>query len=104
MNAIQEATKYAIQIPMRIMEESYISMEVMKVMAEKGNPNSITDAAVGALCARSAVIGAFLNVKINCIDFKDKDFVEEIIKKGEEIVAKSCALESEILDITNSKI
>ena len=104
MNAIQEATKYAIQIPMRIMEESYISMEVMKVMAEKGNPNSITDAAVGALCARSAVIGAFLNVKINCIDFKDKDFVEETIKKGEEIVAKSCALESEILDITNSKI
>ena len=78
---IQHATKNAILIPFNVMEISYNSMNVIKKMIDIGNPNSITDAAVGALCARTSVIGAFLNVKINCKDYNDKKFVKEIIKK-----------------------
>ena len=86
------------------METAYYSMEVMKAMADFGNPNSVTDAGVGALCARTAVIGAFLNVKINCVDCEDNKFVEDILKKGQQLVDDSCKLEEEIMKITNSKI
>ena len=79
-------------------------MEVMKAMAEFGNPNSVTDAGVGALCARTAVIGAFLNVKINCGDCEDKAFATDILKKGQQLVDDACALEDNIMEITNSKI
>ena len=102
--AIQEATKYAILTPFKVMETSYKSMEVMKIMAEIGNPNSVTDAGVGALCARTAVIGAFLNVKINCSDCEDKKFVKDILQKGEKIVEKACSLEDKIINITKSRI
>ena len=102
--AIQEATKHAILTPFNVMELSYKSMEVMKAMSDIGNPNSVTDAGVGALCARTAVLGAFLNVKINCGDCDDKQFVNDILKKGEELIKKTCSLEEEILRITNSKI
>ena len=102
--AIQKATKYAILTPFKVMETAYNSMEVMKAMADFGNPNSVTDAGVGALCTRTAIIGAFLNVKINCGDYEDKTFVEDILEKGQEIVEKACILENEILMITNSKI
>ena len=101
---IQEATKNAILTPFNVMETSYESMEIMKVMAKKGNPNSVTDAAVGALCARTAVFGAFLNVKINCGDLKDKSFVKSILEKGESLLKKTTKIENEILKITNSKI
>jgi glutamate formiminotransferase/formiminotetrahydrofolate cyclodeaminase len=79
-------------------------MKVIKAMAEIGNPNSVTDAGVGALCARTAVIGAFLNVKINCNDCEDKAFVKDILKKGQQLVDNTCVLENEIIAITNSKI
>ena len=102
--AIQVATQYAILTPFKVMEIAYESMEVMKAMAEFGNPNSVTDAGVGALCARTAVIGAFLNVKINCGDCEDKDFVSDILEKGQQLVDDACALEDEIMKITNSKI
>lgn len=102
--AIQSATKYAIETPFKVMETAFQSMEVMKAMAQIGNPNSITDAAVGALCATTAVRGAFLNVKINCGDCQDKEFVNAIIKKGNKIVAQAQAIESEIMAITESKI
>ena len=102
--AIQVATKYAILTPFKVMETAFASMEVMKAMADSGNPNSITDAGVGALCARTAVIGAFLNVKINCGDCEDKAFVEDILKKGQQLVDDASALEDEIMEITNSKI
>jgi len=101
---IQAATKYAILTPFKVMETAYSSMEVMKAMAEFGNPNSVTDAGVGALCARTAVIGAFLNVKINCGDCQDKTFVADILKRGQQLVDDTCALEDEIMKITNSKI
>ena len=103
-NAIQEATKYAILTPFKVMETAFASMEVMKAMADIGNPNSVTDAAVGALCARTAVMGAFLNVKINCGDCEDKAFVNDILKKGQQLVDDACKMEAEILKITNSKI
>jgi glutamate formiminotransferase / formiminotetrahydrofolate cyclodeaminase len=103
-DAIQSATKYAILTPFKVMETAYNSMEVMKAMAEFGNPNSVTDAGVGALCARTAVIGAFLNVKINCGDCTDKAFVEDILNRGQQLVDDTCTLEDEIMKITNSKI
>ena len=102
--AIQEATKYAILTPFKVMKTAFASMEVMKAMADIGNPNSVTDAAVGALCARTAVMGAFLNVKINCGDCEDKAFVHDILKKGQQLVDDACKMEAEILKITNSKI
>ncbi len=102
--AIQAATKNAILTPFKVMETAFSSMEVMKAMVEFGNPNSITDAGVGALCARTAVIGAFLNVKINCSDCIDKTFVDDILKRGQRLVDDTCALETEIIEITNSKI
>jgi len=102
--AIEDASKYAIEVPLKVMEISLKSMEVIKAMAEIGNPNSVSDAGVGALCARTAVMGAFLNVKINASGLDDKNYVEEIISKGKAIEEKAQALEKVILDITNRKI
>ena len=67
-SAIQDATKYATEVPFITMQKAFESFAVIRAMAENGNPNSVTDAGVGALCARSAVIGAFLNVKINAAE------------------------------------
>jgi glutamate formiminotransferase/formiminotetrahydrofolate cyclodeaminase len=102
--AIQSATKYAIEIPFKVMENAFASMEIIKAMAETGNPNSASDAGVGALCARSAVMGAFLNVKINAGSLDDKDYVKDILEKGTEIEQKAKSLEEEILKIVESKI
>lgn len=102
--AIQEATKYAIEIPFKVMETAYASMEVIKQMVIEGNPNSVTDAGVGALCARSAVIGAYMNVRINGTGYNDKAFVTDIIAKGKEIESKTIALEAEIIGLVNEKI
>lgn len=102
--AIDAATKYAILTPFKVMELSLESMEIIQKMAEIGNPNSVTDAGVGALCARTAVIGAFLNVKINCKDFDDTEFVNDILAKGQKLVDEAMTKETEILKITNSKI
>ncbi len=103
-NAIEEATKNATEIPFKVMQLSYSSMEIIKAMAETGNPNSVSDAGVGALCARSAVMGAFLNVKINAAGLNDKNFVKDILAKGQEIEKKAQSEEAEILKIVNGKI
>lgn len=103
-HAIQDATRYAIEIPFRVMKKSFESMEVIKAMAETGNPNSVSDAGVGALAARSAVMGAFLNVKINASGLKDKAFVEKILAEGADIQQKALDMEAEILKIVDSKI
>ena len=102
--AIESATRYATEIPYKVMELCYASMEVIKAMAEKGNPNSVTDAGVGGLCARSAVFGAFLNVRINSSGLKDKAFVEKILKDGQLIVDKTIVAEKEIMQIVDTKI
>ena len=102
--AIQDATKYATEVPFKVLETSYNSMEVMKAMAEFGNPNSITDAGVGALCARTAVRGALLNVKINAAGLIDEAFAKEIVAKGDAIDAKAKTLEAEIMSVVESKL
>lgn len=102
--AIQDATRYAIEVPFRVMKRSFECMEIIKAMATNGNPNSVTDAGVGALAARSSVMGAFLNVKINASGLHDKPFVEKVLSDGNQLQEKAIALESEILSIVNSKI
>ncbi|MEO6328005.1 MAG: glutamate formimidoyltransferase [Ginsengibacter sp.] len=101
---IQSATKNAIEIPYQVMQAACSGMEVIKAMAEKGNSNSVSDAGVGALCIRSAVIGAFMNVRINATGYDDKTYVSGIIAKGKEIEDKIINLETEILKIVNEKI
>ena len=103
-NAIQDATKHAMEIPFKVMEAAYASMEVISAMVEKGNPNSVTDAGVGALCARSAVIAAFLNIRINAAGYNDKAFVKALIEKGGAIEKKAIELEGRILGVVNAKI
>ncbi len=102
--AIQDATRYAIEVPYRVMQLSYDSMAVIKAMAEIGNPNSASDAGVGALCARTAVYGAYLNVKINASGLDDKAYAGEKIKAGKELLDKTLDLEKEIIGIVESKI
>lgn len=102
--AIQEATKNAIEVPFKVMEAAYNCMMVIKAMAETGNPNSVSDAGVGALCARTAVMGAFMNVRINASGYDDKNFVSNILTRGREIENKAIALETEIIKIVNGKI
>ncbi len=102
--AIQEATKFAIEIPFKVMELSYESLALIKAMVAEGNPNSFTDAGVGALCARAAVMGAFMNVRINATGYHDKAFVNDIVSKGKEIEEKTIVAEAEILKAVNAKI
>ena len=102
--AIHHATKQAIEVPYRVMELALHSMEIMRAMAEKGNPNSVTDAAVGALCARTAVEGAFLNVRVNCSGFDDTAFVDQKISAGTSLLEKAREIEAEVLDICDKKL
>ena len=102
--AIQDATKTAIEIPFRVMQIAAASMELIGAMAEAGNPNSVSDAGVGALCARAGVMGAFMNVRINAAGYDDKDFVTEILKKGKEIEDRTIKEETAILALVNKKI
>ena len=102
--AIQDATKYAISIPYQTMVKAYESMEICEAMVLQGNPNSITDGAVGALCARSAVIGAELNVRINAVDLKDRAFADDMLKKASALRAKAIEKEASILKATEAKI
>jgi formiminotetrahydrofolate cyclodeaminase len=86
---IQAATRYATEVPFKVMQLSYDTFELIRAMAETGNPNSVTDAGVGALCARSAVIGAYLNVKINASGLSDKAFAADIERlRNGEIVSR----------------
>ncbi len=102
--AIQDATKYAIEIPYKVMETSFNSMEVMKAMADMGLKASISDAGVGALCARTAVRGAYLNVKINTGGLKDQAFVNDILARAQEVLDSAEALENEIMTVVESKL
>jgi glutamate formiminotransferase/formiminotetrahydrofolate cyclodeaminase len=102
--AVEEATKYATEIPFKVMETAYNSMEVMLEMAKNGLQNSISDAGVGALCARTSVIGAYFNVRINAKDIKDKEFATKILADAKEIYNKTIALEQEMMVIIDAKI
>lgn len=102
--AIQDATKYAIEVPYRVMEKAFAAIEIIRAMAETGNPNSVSDAGVGALCVRSAVMGAFMNVRINAAGYDDKNFVATILEKGRAIEKATQEAEAAILETVNSKI
>ena len=102
--AIQEATKFATEVPFQTMQKSLEAFEVCRAMVEWGNPASVTDGGVGALAARSAVMGAHLNVKINASSLKDETFKAEILKKAADIEAQAIKEEAEILAIVNQKI
>lgn len=102
--AVQQATKHAMEVPFRVMQLAGNAMQLIKTMAETGNPQSVSDAGVGALCARSAITGAFLNVRINAATCDDASFVSVILARAKEIESKGIALETEILKIVNEKI
>ena len=103
-HALQEATKYAMDVPFRVMRSSYDSMEVIQAMAEHGNKSSVSDAGVGALCARTAVQGAYLNIKTNAAGLEDEKFADDMLAKAREIEKKAVSLEREILAIVNRHI
>ena len=102
--AMEVATLYATQVPLRTMKAAYKAFDVVRAMAEEGNPNSVSDAGVGALAARSAVMGACLNVKINAAGLKDRAVAEALVKEAEEIQAAAQRAEAEILAVVESKI
>lgn len=102
--AIQEATKVAIEVPFKVMKAAYQSMEAIKAMAQTGNPNSVTDAGVAALCARTAVLGAFMNVRVNAPGYNDKAYIQEILKEGEALQQMAMDTEAEIMAIVKRKI
>lgn len=95
--AIEEATKYATEIPFKTVQRSFDVFALCEAMVETGNPNSVTDAGVGALCAKAAVTGAYFNVRINAATLQDKDFAADIVKKAYEYVEKAAALEAKIV-------
>lgn len=102
--AVEDATKYATEIPLQVMKTAFHSIEVMQAMIDKGLPNSLSDAGVGILCARTAVIGAYLNVRINAKDIKDQDFTNQILAEAQSIYQKTIQAEKEAMDIIDKRI
>jgi glutamate formiminotransferase / formiminotetrahydrofolate cyclodeaminase len=102
--AVQAATRRAIEVPLQVMRLSLDSFPLIRQMVETGNPNSVTDAGVGALCARAAVLGAFLNVKVNAAGLYDKTYAAAVLAEGEKIAAAAEAAEREVLAAVQAKI
>ena len=102
--AIQTATLHAIETPLRVMQLAYESFDVIEPMAQKGNPNSVSDAGVGALCVRTAVMGAWLNVKINCSGYDDKEYVARVLADAAALVQKTNEREAAVLEQVNKVI
>ncbi|MGB5478795.1 MAG: cyclodeaminase/cyclohydrolase family protein, partial [Thermoanaerobaculia bacterium] len=102
--ALQQATKRAIEVPLQVMQASLKSMKVLEAMAHEGNPASVSDAGVGALCARAAARGAYLNMRINSGDLEDKRAVEDLLARGKALEEEAAALEVAILEIVSDKL
>lgn len=102
--ALEKATLHATQVPLSTMKAASEAFDILQQMAEKGNPASVSDAGVGALAARAAVLGAELNVKINAAGLKDREAADRILREAEEIASSACQREKAILEIVNSKI
>ncbi len=96
--AIEDASKYAMEIPMRIMEKCFETFDLVEAMVTEGNPNSVTDAGVGALCARTAIMGAYMNVQINGASIEDKEFAARMNEKGKKIQEEAVKREQQIVD------
>ncbi len=101
--AISNATKNAIIVPFKVMETAFNAFPLIREMVEKGNPSSVTDAAVGALALRSCIRGAFLNVRINIEGLEDKEFTNEILAKGFNLEKGAGEEESEIMKIIEAR-
>ena len=102
--AIENATIYATEIPFKVMETAFQSMEVMQAMLKDGLQNSLSDAGVGVLCARTAVIGAYFNVRINAKDIKNREFAEKILAKAASIYKQTIAIENDTIAYIDSKM
>nr|WP_308536801.1 glutamate formimidoyltransferase [uncultured Prevotella sp.] len=102
--AIQAATLFATEVPLHTMKASYKVFEICKVMAEEGNPNSVSDAGVGVLAARAAVLGAGLNVKINAAGLKDRTTADKLVGEANELIKKANEQEAEIMKIVEEKL
>ncbi|MCW5519549.1 glutamate formimidoyltransferase [Aureitalea sp. L0-47] len=102
--AIEEATKYATEIPFQVMETAHDSMEVMEAMMDKGLQTSLSDAGVGILCARAAVVGAYFNVRINAKDIKDRDYAEDILKRAKDIYESANSREQQAIKQIDTKL
>jgi glutamate formiminotransferase/formiminotetrahydrofolate cyclodeaminase len=103
-DAIQSATRQAIEVPLQVMRLSLTSMEVIEAMALNGNPNSVSDAGVGALCARAAVLGAFMNVRINAAGCTDASYVQLVLEEGARIEKEAIAWEERIRSVVDQQI
>ena len=102
--AIEKATIYATEIPYQVMETAYNSMEVAQAMLKDGLQSSLSDAGVGILCARAAVLGAYFNVRINAKDIKDRVFADDILSRASEIYKNTIKIEEETIAIIDSKM
>lgn len=102
--ALQDATRRAMDVPFRVMELALESMELIEAMAKDGNPNSVSDAGVGALCARSAVLGAYMNVRINASGYDNREYVSKLLQQGAAIEKQALEKEAHILSLVNEKI
>lgn len=102
--ALQEATLYATEVPLRTMRESVKVFDIVEAMARQGNPASVSDAGVGALAARAAVLGAYLNVRINAAGLKDREQADRLLKEAADIAATAIKRETEVLEAVNSVI
>lgn len=101
---IQEATRQAMEVPFQTLKWVVESLSVIRAMAEHGNPNSATDAGVGALCARAAAHGAFLNVKVNLAGLEDQNHGRQLLQAAETYLQQVDVAEREILEVVNLKI
>jgi glutamate formiminotransferase/formiminotetrahydrofolate cyclodeaminase len=102
--AIAEATKGAILVPLRTMQVCVESMALMQAMATDGMPASVSDAGVGALCARTGAIAAYLNVRINCAGLEDEGFKTDVLRQAEELRTRAEALEAAVMKATLAKV
>ena len=102
--AIQEATKYAALVPMQVARNAYELMSVIADVARLGNRNAVTDACVAMMSARSAVLGALLNVRINLGSIKDKTFADELQREADVLERLACEREKEVLDVVNQEL
>jgi glutamate formiminotransferase/formiminotetrahydrofolate cyclodeaminase len=102
--AVEEATKNASLVPLTVMRETLKVFELLEEMVRSGNPNSVTDAAVGALAARACIRGAYLNVRINVSTIKDKAYRDRLVNEGKDIDSKAADYERNILMMADLKI
>jgi glutamate formiminotransferase/formiminotetrahydrofolate cyclodeaminase len=102
--AIQTATKLAMEVPLQVMRLCLQSMDVIEAMANNGNPNSVSDAGVGALCARTAVLGAFMNVRINAAGCTDAAFVRSVLEEGSQMEKEAVINEERIRKVVDQQI